>query len=69
MLLVFKIIFLVVFLVGVLVVALAPFFYKTSKKNNQTDAIVSRKVVKLRLIGIIIAAVGLLVVLILSYFK
>lgn len=67
MLFVFKIIFLVVFLIGVIVMIVAPFFY--GKRNEKQSEALLRKITKTRLIGLIIAAVGLLVVLILSYFN
>ena len=66
-LLVFKIIFLVVFIIGTAIMFCAPFFYKDNNKSN--SQITSRKITKLRLIGLIIGAVGLLVVLILGYFE
>ena len=64
---VFKIIFLVVFVVGAIIMFCAPFFYPA--KDNQDEQIRNRKITKLKLIGLIIGAVGLLVVLILGYFK
>ena len=67
-LLVFKIIFLVVFVVGALITFCAPFFYKSDINKSNNQQAVSRKITKLRLIGIIVGAVGLLVVLILGYF-
>lgn len=67
MLFAFKIIFLVVFFIGVIIMFVAPFFYgKKSEKQNES---LSRKITKTRLIGLIIGAVGLLVVLILAYFN
>lgn len=45
----------------------APFFYE--KRNEKQSEALLRKITKTRLIGLIISAVGLLVVLILSYFN
>ena len=67
-LLVFKIIFLVVFVVGTLITFAAPLFYKSETKKSGNQQGLSRRITKLRLIGIIVGAVGLLVVLILGYF-
>ncbi len=67
MLFIFKIIFLVVFLIGIIIMVVAPFFY--GKRNEKQSEAQLRKITKTRLIGLIIAAVGLLVVLILSYFN
>ena len=64
---VFKIIFLVVFVIGVLLMICAPFIY--SEKNNSNEQYRNRKITKLRLIGLVIGCVGLLVVLILGYFN
>lgn len=66
---VFKIIFLVVFVIGAIIMFCAPFFYKADSKSADSQKALSRKVTKLRLIGLIIGAVGLLVVLILGYFN
>ena len=63
---VFKIIFLVVFIVGILIMFVAPFIFG---KQNREDPVVSHKVTKLRLIGLIIGCIGLLVVLILAGIK
>lgn len=63
---IFKIIFLVVFIVGVLIMFIAPFIYG---RQNRENPAVSRKVTRLRLIGLIIGCVGLLVVLILAGIK
>ena len=67
-LLVFRIIFLVVAAIGALIMFCAPFFYKAENKKQTNQQALSRKVTKLRLIGLIIGAIGLLVVLILGYF-
>ena len=66
-LLVFKIIFLVVFFVGIGIMLCAQVFYPESKSGNNKELL--RKITKLRLIGLIIGAVGLLIVLILGYFN
>lgn len=60
---VFKIIFLVVFFAGAGLAFLAPIFYA---KENRSDPNVNRRVTKLRLIGVIIGATGLLIVIILA---
>lgn len=65
-LMVFKIIFLVVFFVGIGIMLSAQVFYPESKNKNNNEQL--RKITKLRLIGLIIGAVGLLVVLILGNF-
>ena len=65
-LLVFKIIFLVVFAVGVVIMFVAPYIYN---KKNMDEKTHNYKSTKLRLIGLIIACVGLLVVLILGNIK
>lgn len=67
MLFIFKVIFLVVFAIGGLIVVGAPVFYARGKNNN--DVVRNRKITKLRLIGVIIACVGLLVVIILANIK
>lgn len=66
---VFKIIFLVVFIIGAGIMFCAPFFYRDNKGKQSNGQVTSRKITKLRLIGLIIGAVGLLVVLILGYFE
>ena len=66
-LLVFKIIFLVVLVIGVVIMVSAPWIY--SEKTNSNEKLRVHKITKLKLIGLIIAGVGLLVVLILGYFN
>ncbi len=66
-LLVFKIIFLVVLVIGVVIMVSAPWIY--SEKTNTNEKLRVHKITKLKLIGLIIAGVGLLVVLILGYFN
>lgn len=58
---IFKIIFLVVFFVGVAIAFFAPMFFPKDTREN-----LSRKITKIRLIGVIIGATGLLVVVILA---
>ena len=65
-LLVFKIIFLVIFAIGVLIMLAAPLVYAKQDRNKPE---VNRRVTKLRLIGLIIGAFGLLVVTILGAIK
>lgn len=67
MLFVFKVIFLVVFAIGGLIVLCAPVFYPNGK--NSSEVVRNRKVTRLRLIGVIIACIGLLVVIILANIK
>lgn len=62
---VFKIIFLVVFGLGVLAMVAAPLFYG---KQDRSKPEVYRKIVKTRMIALVVAATGLLVVLILGAF-
>ncbi len=64
---VFKFIFLAVFAIGGLLLLCAPLFYSGIK---HTDEILrNRKITKLRLIAVLIACVGLLMVIILANIK
>lgn len=63
---VFKIIFLVVMVIGGLVMLAAPMM--VSQVKNKDIILRNRKITKVRLIGVIIACVGLLMVIILSNF-
>ena len=63
---VFKIIFLIVFVIGGLIMLCAPLFYPAIKVTDEKIRV--RKITKLKLIGVIVAGVGLLVVIILSNF-
>ena len=65
-LMIFKIIFLAVTLIGLVVIFAAPFIILRGKNDN--DVRRRRLSVKVRLIGVLIASVGLLIVIILSNF-
>ena len=60
-----KIIFLVVFVIGAIIMVVAPYVYA---KEDRSKPEVNRKVTRLRLIGLIIGATGLLIVTILGAF-
>ena len=63
---VFKIIFLVICAIGILIMVAAPLVYS---KQDRSKPEVNRRVTRLRLIGLIIGAFGLLVVTILGAIK
>ena len=65
-LLVFKIIFLVVFVIGVLIMVFAQYFF--GAKKNIDEKVLNKKITKTKLIGLLVASFGLLLVLILGNF-
>ncbi len=62
---VFKIIFLVVAVIGFIIIWIAPLFFKN---NGKDEVINNRKATKVKLVGVLVAAISLLIVIILSYF-